>query len=103
MKQVKQSISRVWIRNTDGVPSMSATFAAIAFFVTTAVYIVSMFEKIGPVSIRAFDPSLCAAYLTPVLTLYFSRRFTDAKLGTSVPNVVEDPTAAVQAQQGAAK
>jgi hypothetical protein len=56
---------------------MSATFATVAFFVTTVAYIASIFEKIGPLTLRAFDSGACAAYLVPVLGLYFSRRFTD--------------------------
>jgi len=72
-------VSKLWMIGTDGKPSISATFAAIAFFTTTVIYIVSLFEKIGPVTIRPFDPTVCAAYLTPVLALYFSRKFTDSK------------------------
>jgi hypothetical protein len=73
-----QEPSRVWIIGTNGKPSMSATFATVAFVTTTVVYIASIFEKIGPFSIRPFDPSVCAAYLTPVLALYFGRKHTDA-------------------------
>ena len=68
-----------WIRATDGKPSMSATFATISFVTTTLIYVASVFEKIGPVSIRPFDPAVCAAYLMPTLMLYFGRRATDAK------------------------
>ena len=76
----KNKSSRIWIRNTNGEPSMSATFAVIAFFTTTAMYVASFFEKIGPVTIRPFDPGICAAYLVPTLTLYFGRRTVDTKI-----------------------
>ena len=66
----KQSnVSSFWINDTTGNPSMSATFATIAFFVTTAIYVASIFEKIGPVSIRPFDAGAASAYLIPVLAL----------------------------------
>ena len=70
-----------WIRNTDGKPSMSATFATVAFVASTAAYIAAIFEKIGSFNVRPFDSAACTAYLIPVLGLYFGRRFTDAKLG----------------------
>lgn len=75
----KTKTSWVWIRATDGKPSMSATFATVAFVATTALYIATSFDKIGPFTMRPFDPTVCAAYLMPVLMLYFGRRATDAK------------------------
>lgn len=72
------NMSKIWISGNDGKPSMSATFAAIAFFTTTVIYIVSIFEKIGPLSIRPFDSAAASAYLIPSLGLYFGRRWTDA-------------------------
>lgn len=69
-------MSRFWIIGTDGKPSLSATFATIAFMVTTVVYLVSVVESIGSVTIRKFDPEVIAAYLVPALTLYFGRRAT---------------------------
>lgn len=73
---MKQAMSRFWIIGTDGKPSLSATFATIAFFVTTFVYLTSAVEKIGPLSFRAFNAEAVAAYLVPVLGLYFGRRAT---------------------------
>lgn len=68
-----------WIKDTKGNPSVSVTFATVAFWVTTFSFIISIVERIGPVSIRQFDVASCSAYLIPVLTLYFGRRATDAK------------------------
>jgi hypothetical protein len=68
-----------WIKNTKGEPSMSATFATVAFVASTLVYFGSAFEKLGPISMRAFDAGACGAYLIPILTLYFGRRWTDSK------------------------
>ena len=75
----KANVSRFWINDTNGNPSMSATFATISFFVTTGIYILSMFEKIGPVTIRSFDAGAASSYLIPSLGLYFGRRWTDSK------------------------
>ena len=74
-----KSSSWFWINNTVGKPSMSATFATVAFFTTTAAYIASIFEKVGPLSVRPFDAAACSSYLIPILTLYFGRRWTEAK------------------------
>lgn len=71
-------MSKFWINGNDGKPSMSATFAAASFVVTTLIYIASAFEKIGPVTIRPFDAAACSSYLIPCLGLYFGRRWTDA-------------------------
>jgi len=69
----------LWLNNTIGKPSMSATFATIAFLATTGAYVASIFEKIGPLSVRPFDAAACSSYLIPILTLYFGRRWTEAK------------------------
>lgn len=74
----KGNVSKFWINDTNGNPSMSATFATISFFITTTIYVASIFEKIGPLSIRSFDPSAASAYLIPSLGLYFGRRWTDS-------------------------
>ena len=80
------SMSKIWIVGHDGKPSMSATFAAIAFFTTTVIYIVSIFEKIGPLTIRPFDSGAASAYLIPSLGLYFGRRWTDASTNSTNGN-----------------
>lgn len=77
------SMSKIWIIGNDGKPSMSATFAAIAFFTTTIIYIASIFEKIGSINIRPFDSVAASAYLIPSLGLYFGRRWTDANSNSS--------------------
>lgn len=72
--------SWIWIRDTNGRPSMSATFASVAFWVTTIAYVLSIFESVGPLKFRAFDVGACGAYLVPILTLYFSRRWSADKI-----------------------
>lgn len=70
-----------WIKNSKGEASVSVTFLTIAFLATTASYVASMFESIGPLVPRQFDAGACSAYFIPLLTLYFGRRWTEAKKG----------------------
>lgn len=68
-----------WIKDSKGYGSVTVTFTTIAFVVTTLAYVLSIFQKIGPLEIRAFDVAACSAYFIPVLTLYFGRKFTESK------------------------
>lgn len=72
-----------WMRNDKGRKSVSVTFASIAFFVTTLVYLAAAVEKIGLLSFRPFDVGACMAYFLPALSLYFGRRLTEAKYSTT--------------------
>lgn len=71
-----------WIKNSSGEASVSTTFLTIAFAVTTLNYAASMFESIGPFQLRTFDVGACSAYFIPLLTLYFGRKWTDAKFSS---------------------
>lgn len=68
-----------WIKDTRGYGSVTVTLVTIAFVVTTLAYILSIFERIGPITIRQFDVAACSSYFLPLLTLYFGRKFTEAK------------------------
>ena len=80
VKKIKSKASWLWLTNSAGKPSMTATFASIACLASTGAYVAAIFEKIGNVTIRPFDSAACSSYLIPILGLYFGRRFTDAKL-----------------------
>lgn len=73
----KKEVSKLWIIGTDGKASVSATFATIAFFATTAAYIASIVEGWGELKFRPFDVAACSAYMVPILSLYFGRRWTE--------------------------
>jgi hypothetical protein len=75
----KVKSSWFWMKNSNGEASATITFTTISFVVTTLAYIASIFESIGPVSFRAFDAGACSAYFIPILTLYFGRRWTEAR------------------------
>lgn len=72
-----------WMKDSSGVPSASVTFATIAFCVTTIAYLMSVVENVGPLHIRSFDISACSSYFIPILSLYFGRKWTDAKYNSS--------------------
>jgi hypothetical protein len=69
----------MWIKNTSGQKSASLTFVAVAFSIVTLWLLLSIFSKIGHIEIREFDSSSAMSYLTPLLALYFGRRWTDGK------------------------
>lgn len=81
--------SKIWMKDSQGHPSISVTMLAISFWVTTLAYILSMVSKIGPVEIRPFDVGACGAYFGLILSTYVARRFTEAKYGN--PNVPYNP------------
>jgi hypothetical protein len=76
---VKVPDSWLWIRDSKGYGSVTVTFITIAFFVTTLAYVLSVVEKIGPVSFRSFDVAACSAYFGTLCALYWGRRYTEAK------------------------
>lgn len=78
-KTERPKASWFWIKNSAGQASLSVTFLTVSFLVTTAAYVVSMFEEIGPLKLRPFDVGATSTYFIPLLTLYFGRRWTDAK------------------------
>jgi len=80
-KKERPKSSWFWIKNSAGQASLSVTFLTISFLVTTTAYIISMFEGIGSLKLRPFDVGATTTYFVPLLTLYFGRRWTDARLG----------------------
>jgi hypothetical protein len=67
------------LKQSDGRPSVSFSMMVIGFIVITLWLIASIFEELWGLKIRAFDPASAMSFFTPLLTLYFSRRWTDAK------------------------
>lgn len=80
-----------WVKDSKGEGSVTVTLVFVSFWVTTLAYVLSIFEKIGPVQIRQFDVAACSAFLIPILTLYFGRKFTEAKFGSSAPSAAKPP------------
>lgn len=68
-----------WIKNSAGNPSATVTFAFVSFWVTTIMYLLSSIGRVGDVEFREFDTAAVGAYLIPILTLYFGRRWTESQ------------------------
>jgi len=67
-----------WIKDTNGNGSVSTTLVTVAFVITSIAYVLSIVDKIGPVSFRPFDAAAAGAYFIPILTLYFGRHWVDS-------------------------
>jgi len=76
--QTEVKPSWFWIKDAKGYGSVTVTLLLVSFVVTTLAYVLSIVDHIGPVQFRAFDVAACTAYMTPILTLYFGRKWTDA-------------------------
>jgi hypothetical protein len=72
-----------WIKDSKGFGSVTVTMVFVSFWVTTLAYLMSIVEHVGPVTIRTFDVAATSAYFIPILTLYFGRKWTEAKVGSS--------------------
>ena len=70
-----------YIRDSAGHKSVTVTLMMVSFFVTTVAYVLSLFSKIGPISIRPFDVAACSVYLVPITSLYFGRKWSDGANG----------------------
>ena len=68
-----------WVKDARGYGSVTVTMVFVSFWVTTMAYSLSIVDHIGKVAVRPFDVGACSAYFIPILTLYFGRKFTDAK------------------------
>ena len=69
-----------YLKSSDGKPSLSATLVLVSFWTTTALYILSAFDAIGPIKLKAFDAGAVGAYMIPMLGNYCFRRHTEAKV-----------------------
>lgn len=67
------------LKQSNGKPSASFTMVFLAFNAVLLWLTLSIVEGIGPVKVRAFDSGQAMAFLVPLLSLYFGRRFTDSK------------------------
>ena len=79
------------LRDSRGQGSVTVTLMLVSFWVTTVAYFLSLIGKVGDVEFREFDPAAASAYLIPILTLYFGRRWTDSK-----KEIIEKPSADVE-------
>lgn len=77
---------RIFLKNTAGEPSASLTMTIVGFVLVTAWLLFWVTGTAFGLTVPAFDATSAMAYLTPLLGLYFGRRYTavvDAKNKTS--------------------
>ena len=65
-----------WIKNSKNEPSASLTMSLIAFIAVTVWLVTWLIATPFGAPVPTFDAATAMAYLTPVLTLYFGRRWT---------------------------
>lgn len=66
------------------------TLVTVSFVATTVAYLLSLADKIGPISIRAFDPAASGAYFGAVLAAYTGHHWVNTKYGPSTPPVTNN-------------
>jgi len=66
----------IWIKNTEGEPSASLTMSVISFVTVTFWLLAWLIASPFGVPVPAFDAATAMAYLSPILALYFGRRWT---------------------------
>lgn len=71
------------LKNSSGTKSASFTMMVVAFSVVTLWLLVSIVAKIGHLEIRPFSGSEAMAYLTPILALYWGRRWAEDKASST--------------------
>ena len=64
------------LNNSEGKPSISFTMVYSAFAVSLLWYLVSI---VSVPHIRAFDVTVASGFLSPLLALYFGRRWSDSR------------------------
>jgi hypothetical protein len=70
-------LNRFWVKNTNGEPSASLTLVLVAFSVVILHMTAAVFVNPFGLAIAPFVASDAMMVLTPLLGLYFGRRYTD--------------------------
>jgi hypothetical protein len=68
------------LKNSDGKPSLSFTMVYTAFLVSLIWFALSIFEI---KHVKSFDVGIVTGFLTPLMALYFGRRWNDGKSSSS--------------------
>ena len=67
------------ITKTNGKKSHSLTMAWVSFAIVCLWLILSIFESVAGIKIRAFDPMVSSAFLIPMLANYFGGKWLDSQ------------------------
>jgi len=65
-----------WIKNSKGEPSASLTMSLVAFIAVTTWLITWLVATPFGAPVPTFEAATAMAYLSPILALYFGRRWT---------------------------
>jgi len=80
----------MFIKNSDGKPSASLTFCTITFIIVNLWFLLSIFESLGPVKVKPFDFMGATLFMSPLFSLYWGRRWTDAKTSNNTLPEADD-------------
>lgn len=72
-----------FLKDSSGKPSVSFTMMLLAFIATFAWYVANIFNT---PHIRQFDSAASMAFLSPLMALYFSRKWADDKKAPITPS-----------------
>lgn len=70
-------MNKLYLRNSNGQPSASLTMALVSFVLVTAWLVFWVVGTTFGLHVPAFDSTAAMGYMTPLLGLYFGRRWTD--------------------------
>jgi len=74
-------MSKLYMKNSDGKPSASLTMALLSFVIVTAWLVFWVVgTAFGLHNIPAFESTVAMGYMTPLLGLYFGRRWNEGKV-----------------------
>lgn len=92
---------RIFIKNDEGKPSVSLTMVVVSFTVVTLWLVAWVVGVASGHPVPPFDAMAAMGYLTPILSLYFGRRWTsktdavnkttETELGDAVPRTPSNP------------
>lgn len=85
----------IWIENTAGKKDTMLTFSVVAMItIVVKVFLGGVAIKIfgGTYTMLPIDASTIGALLTPTLTAYVARRFTDKKFDTDGDGIPDSDT-----------
>ena len=86
---MKMNVKWIWIRDARGQADTMLTFSVVAFALVVFKVLLGGMTFKG-YTVAPIDPTTIAALLTPTLTAYVARRYTDAKFVDSDDDGIDD-------------
>ena len=76
-------MNKLYIRNSDGRSSASLTMAWVSFLIVTGWLLFWIVGTSFKLSVPEFDSTAAMGYMTPLLALYFGRRWSEEKVASA--------------------